>query len=127
MSKQVCLTPALAALRGNFTAYDNDGHKAALRFRQSATGKLSFGVGQPKRNLVTKPYSEDEKSVHQSMKDASMKRKTINLSVSLSDAWLSAFKNAQKAGTTTCKTPQGFIQSCLIKGFVTEDLMPNLA
>ena len=43
MSKSVCLTPALAALRGNFTAYDNDGHKAALRFRQPPVGNAVRG------------------------------------------------------------------------------------
>ena len=124
--KQVCLTPVLIALRGNYSAYDHDGHKAAFRFRETATGKRVFGVGQPKRNITLKPYSEDEKAIQQAMKDASAKRKQINLSVPLSDAWLTAFRTAQKAGTTKCQTPQGFIQSCLIKGLATEDLMPNL-
>ena len=124
--KQVCLNPALLALRGNCSAYDHDGHKGIFRFRQSATGKLTFGVGQPKRNTVLKPYTEDEKAVQTAFKDAAAKRKQINLSVSLSDKWLVAYKNAQATGTTHCLTPQGFITSCLIKGMVTEDLMPNL-
>lgn len=96
---------------------------AVHRAGRSLERNCSYGNG---RNLVTHPYSEDEKNQHQLFKDVAKKRKTINLSVSLSDAWLTAFQTARTNGTTACETPQGFITSCLIKGLHTEDLMPNL-
>ena len=128
MSKHVCLTPALVALRGNVSAYDEDGHKAKLRFREyTASGTKIFGIGQPKRNLVTHPYSADEKAAKSAFKTAAKTRVQIASNDAAWNAWYSAFKAAKTAGTTKCVTLNGFMQANIIKGNIAEGtLMPNI-
>ena len=122
MAKKICISPVFMALQGNFNATDEHGHKETLRFRETAWGTKSFGLGEnPKRNYETNPLSLDEKAARSAFKSAAEKCSTILANSSLRATWAAAFKEAKAAGTTKCNTLNGFIIHKGIKGLISED------
>jgi len=122
MAKQICLNPVLAALKGNFAATDEHGHKETLRFRETSWGKKYFGLGTgSKRNYTTNPITENEAAQRQAFADASALRTLIMNSATFRAQWLKRFKDQKAAGTTACNTLNGFLMQQAMAGNIADD------
>ncbi len=110
------------ALKGNFNAQDEHGHKDTFRFRETAWGKKSFGLGaNTKRNYTTNPLSPLETANRQSFSDAAALRKKILTTSSLRQTWQAKFKEDKKEGLTNCNTLQGYLMQTAMNGGIDED------
>lgn len=110
------------ALRGNFTGQDQHGHKETLRFRETAWGTKSFGLGKNvKRNYTTNPLSPDEQAQRAAFTAAVALRKLIIDNAALRATWLKRLQDDKKAGTTKCTTLNGYLMSQAMNGHVAED------
>ena len=110
------------ALKGNFNAQDEHGHKDTFRFRETSWGTKSFGLGcNPKRNYTTNPLSPLETANRQAFADAVELRKKIINTSSLRQTWQAKFKEDRAAGLTSCVTLNGYLQQTAMNGGIDED------
>jgi len=110
------------ALKGNFSATDEHGHKETLRFRETAWGTKSFGLGDGKqRDYTQKPLSTKETNARAAFKAAAALRKTILDSATLRTTWSKRFSDDLKAGKTACNTLVGYVMNQAIKGHIDDD------
>jgi len=122
MAKQICLNPVLAALKGNFAASDEHGHKETLRFRETKWGTRYFGLGDAKaRDYSQKPLTTKETNARAAFKAAAALRKTIMDSATLRTTWSKRYSDAVKAGSTACNTFAGYVMNQAIKGHIDDD------
>lgn len=120
--KSICINPVFMALQGNFNAQDVHGHKETLRFRETAWGTKSFGLGSnAKRNLTTNPLSPLETAHRQAFADAAALRSKILSTSSLRQTWQSKFKEDKKDGLTACNTLTGYLMQTAMNGGIDED------
>ncbi len=121
MAKQICINPVFMALRGNFIGQDQHGHKETLRFRETAWGTKSFGLGKNvARNYTTNPLTPDEQAARAAFTAATALRKLICDNAALRATWLKRLNDAKKAGTTKCNTLNGFLMNQAINGHISE-------
>lgn len=117
--KNLCLMAPIAALTGNYSAVDNDGHEQTLRFREfGPSGKKYFGIGTPKRNYDLHPVTEDETAQRELFSQSAALRKKIVKDQALKATWLTRFQADTKSGATECTTLGGYIMSQALHGHV---------